>query len=275
MRRKVFGWLCGLFIISTLSAAGQSVTEAPDMDAALTQKWTWSMDQVASTQHDIWIVFAFERLMCENCYMGSFYNDSDRNRTSIEEVLLGKWPASLSVRKAARKAIDHIDGTEQKMVTKSMAVLIRLEKGVVTDVDISNLTSQFDFDSDPILWLGSASTSESFDVLEDLFSPRLSEDSQKGIVWAIGSLNMPDRSLEFLSDIVTDNRSEEVRKAAVYSIGNQDVARSVSILKGIIDGDESKEVQKAAIYSLGNNDTPQARQALLDIIEEMGHESSS
>ena len=275
MYGKILGLLFGLIILPAFTVAGQSVTDAPDMNAAMTQKWAWSMEQIAADRSDTWVVFSFERLMCEHCHVGTFYSDDSRSRATLGEVLLGQKPESVSVRSAARRAIDHIDGTDEQMVIKSMVVLIQYQDGAVADVDVSNLSSHFDFDSNPIIWLGSASATESFEVFEDLYSIRLPVDAQKGIVWATGSLKAPELSLGFLTDIATDNRSVDVRKAAVYSIGNQEVARSVGILKGIIQDDENKEVQKAAIYSLGNNDTPQARQALLEMIEEMGRRSSS
>ena len=103
-----------------------------------------------------------------------------------------------------------------------------------------------------------------------MFSERAPVEVQKGLVWAMGSVQGEREIVPYLARIADSNRNVEVRKAVVYAIGNQEYGDVVSVLRRVIERDSSREVQKAAIYALGNNDTPEARRALFAIIRDMG-----
>jgi len=275
MQKTLLGLLALVVFLSTELTQAQSVTSAPDLNASLDDKWEWGSGKAESTRGDTWIAFSFERMMCEHCFVGSFHDGRKTQRATLEEQLLGTTSSPISVERAARRALDDIDGHEDRMVMKSMAVLVHVSRGQVIEVDVSSMQSHFNFEGESVFWLGASSTSESFGLLKEVYSDRLAEEAQKGIVWAVGSLRLGESALPFLTGIARNNRSTEVRKAAVYSIGNQQVREAVSVLKRVIEEDEDREVQKAAIYSLGNNNTQEARQALLSIIQDMGRISSS
>ncbi len=274
MRKIILAFLFLTFAFQSTALQAQTVTRAPSMTLSLMDRWDWAQGQATSSRGDSWVVFSFQRVMCEHCHMGSWSNGS-RNRKSIDEIIHDRIPAPETVSGAAQKALDQIDSDgkddhSDRMITKDMAVLFHFEDGELTDVDLSNMSSRFDFDGEGIFWMGDANSSATFDLLKDLFSDRAPVEVQKGLAWAMGSVQGERGILPYLADIADSNRNVEVRKAVVYSIGNQESENVVTVLKRVIERDSSREVQKAAIYALGNNDTPAARRALFAIIRDLG-----
>ncbi len=274
MRKIIIAFLFLTFAFQVEGVNAQTVTHAPSTALSLMDRWDWAQEQATSSRRDSWVVFSFQRVMCEHCHMGSWSNGY-RNRKSIDEVIHDRIPAPETVSGAAQKALDHIgsDGHgdhSDRMITKDMAILFHFEDGEITDVDLSNMSSRFDFDGERIFWMGDANSSATFDLLKDLFSDRAPVEVQKGLVWAMGSVQGEREILPYLAGIADSNGNVEVRKAVVYSIGNQESGNVVTVLKRVIERDSSREVQKAAIYALGNNDTPEARRALFAIIRDMG-----
>ena len=274
MRKLIITLLVLVCAFQVEALKAQTVTRAPSTALSLMDRWDWAQEQATSSRCDHWVVFSFQRVMCEHCHMGSWSNGY-RNRKSIDEIIHNRIPEPETVSGAAKKALDQIDSDGKddhfdRMITKNMAVLFHFEDGDVTDVDLANMSSRFDFDGQRIFWMGDANSSATFGLLKDLFSERASVEVQKGLVWAMGRVQGERDIVPFLAGIVDSNKNVEVRKAVVYSIGKQKYGNVVSVLRRVIERDSSREVQKAAIYALGNNDTPEARRALFAIIRDMG-----
>ena len=274
MRKLIITLLVLVCAFQVEALKAQTVTRAPSTALSLMDRWDWAQEQATSSRRDSWVVFSFQRVMCEHCHMGSWSNGY-RNRKSIDEIIHNRIPEPETVSGAAKKALDQIDSDGKddhfdRMITKNMAVLFHFEDGDVTDVDLANMSSRFDFDGQRIFWMGDANSSATFGLLKDLFSERASVEVQKGLVWAMGRVQGERDIVPFLARIADSNRNVEVRKAVVYSIGKQKYGNVVSVLRRVIERDSSREVQKAAIYALGNNDTPEARRALFAIIRDMG-----
>lgn len=274
MRKLIITLLVLVCAFQVEALKAQTVTRAPSTALSLMDRWDWAQEQATSSRRDHWVVFSFQRVMCEHCHMGSWSNGY-RNRKSIDEIIHNRIPEPETVSGAAKKALDQIDSDGKddhfdRMITKNMAVLFHFEDGDVTDVDLANMSSRFDFDGQRIFWMGDANSSATFGLLKDLFSERASVEVQKGLVWAMGRVQGERDIVPFLAGIVDSNKNVEVRKAVVYSIGKQKYGNVVSVLRRVIERDSSREVQKAAIYALGNNDTPEARRALFAIIRDMG-----
>lgn len=274
MRKLIITLLVLVCAFQVEALKAQTVTRAPSTALSLMDRWDWAQEQATSSRRDSWVVFSFQRVMCEHCHMGSWSNGY-RNRKSIDEIIHNRIPEPETVSGAAKKALDQIDSDGKddhfdRMITKNMAVLFHFEDGDVTDVDLANMSSRFDFDGQRIFWMGDANSSATFDLLKDMFSERAPVEVQKGLVWAMGRVQGERDIVPFLAGIVDSNKNVEVRKAVVYSIGKQKYGNVVSVLRRVIERDSSREVQKAAIYALGNNDTPEARRALFAIIRDMG-----
>ena len=274
MRKLIITLLVLVCAFQVEALKAQTVTRAPSTALSLMDRWDWAQEQATSSRRDSWVVFSFQRVMCEHCHMGSWSNGY-RNRKSIDEIIHNRIPEPETVSCAAQKALNHIDSDGKddhfdRMITKNMAVLFHFEDGDVTDVDLANMSSRFDFDGQRIFWMGDANSSATFGLLKDMFSEHAPVEVQKGLVWAMGSVQGEPGIVPFLARIADSNRNVEVRKAVVYSIGKQKYGNVVSVLRRVIERDSSREVQKAAIYALGNNDTPEARRALFAIIRDMG-----
>lgn len=268
MRNRLLALL--ILVGTALPAPAQTVHS---VDAAsLKEGWSTALSQAGVS--DAWIVFSFDRMMCERCFHGSWSSDGRWDRT-IADVLHGRQPSGDSMQDAVRRTLDDLDDDSRghRMVLKELAVLMRVERGRVTDVHHANLDSPFDFDGRTVYWLGKQQPT----AIAGLFSlrevTRWQTEARKGWVWTLGSLDRPDTVLPLLVSLFDEEREMEVRKAAVFATGNQEVPEAVTQLRKIIGSKAELEVRKAAVFALGNNDLPQARAALLDIIETLGRDS--
>ena len=266
----------GMLTLLVLPGRAQEVTRLGSAESSLTDVWAEAV--ATSGRDDTWIVFSFDREMCEHCFTGMHFGDSTWRR-SIEDVLLGREPRGESVQEAVRRTLDDLDAADtdervERMVTKEVAVIIRRTSGRVTDIMTANIVSPFDFGETDILWLGKHQPSR-VAALFDIDGIRsLPVGPRAGWVWALSGLGLPDTVLPLLADVYRGEEESDVRRATAFAIGNQQVDRAVQLLGEIIDHDPDREVRKAAIYGLGNNDRPVAREALLDIIRSMGSTSS-
>lgn len=268
MRIRLLSFL--ILVGAALPTRAQTVQ--PVEAASLQTGWSQAFSQAGS--NDSWIVFSFDRMMCERCFQGSWSPDSRWKRT-ISDVLSGRPASGDTVQDAVRRTLDGMDdeAREQRMVLKEMAVLVRVDRGRVIDVHHANLESPFDFDGRTVYWLGKQQPT----AIAGLFSTRdvlrWQTEARKGWVWTLGSLDQPATVLPLLTALYDDEPEMEVRKAVVFATGNQQVPAAVTRLTSIIRSKDELEVRKAAVYALGNNDLPAARAALLDIIETLGRDS--
>jgi len=268
-QRTLVGWSIVLLSILVMPSEAQTVTSIGSLGDTLTERWESAIDTTSPDGN--WIVFSFDRTMCEGCMIGSFGGLNREKSSTIGTVLTGESFADDSVEKTARRAIEQIDGAPDRMVRKRMAVILDVDsRSDLLDVDFGTFDSVFNFEERGILWLGSVSPEETLMLMSKLYDVDLSEDAKRGLTWAIGSVPLPEAVLPLLERIMLGNESDEVRKAATYAIGGLNTASSVESLQRIIADDPSDEIRKAAIYGLGNSESSKARSALLSIIKTMG-----
>lgn len=268
-RRKCILWSVLLLSLLVLPSSAQTVIPIGSSGEPLMDRLESAVDRPSSGEH--WIVFSFERTMCEGCMIGSLGGYTRDNLATIGELLTGESRPEESVQRAARRAIDQIEGAPDRFVRKRLAVILHMNSRTeLMDVDSGTFDGIFDFGQRDILWLGSGSSEDALTLLSNTYDEDLPEDARKGLAWAIGNVPALESVLPVLTRIIDGSENEEVRKAAAYAIGGLDSASSVAALQRIIADDQSDEVRKAAIYGLGNSESTEARVALMKIINSLG-----
>jgi len=240
-------------------------------DTSLESRYAWALDQAddVQTSSGIWIGYSFSRMMCENCYSGSFHDSDWDDMPSLRELISGirLENENRNIRDAAKRALREVEG-EGRLVRKNMAVLVRFERNSRTpsELEMSNMSLAFDLGDRALVWLGSAQNEESIQLLASLYDSKATKDARKGAIWAVGSHDASDLAVPFLSSVLTSRASSEFRKSAAYGLGNQNSQKSLSLLRSTALSDSSEEVSKAAVYALGNMDLSAAAKALEDLV---------
>jgi|GEM_PF-2064378 len=263
--------VCTLFLSET--AAAQTVT-AVHSPSTLSGRLDAAM--ATAGRSDAWVVYSFEKEMCERCLSGQIRWDSEWERT-IEDVIRGREPSGKSVHDTVRETLQSLDDDApgpDRMVRKDMAVMMRFEKGTLTRILHANMTTPFRFGDLPVYWLGAQEPTEILSLVGHDEWRRWDEEVRKGWTWVVGALDLV-ASLPWLDRAFSIEQSVEGQRAIAFAMGNLDTAASARTLERIALSDADMEVRKAAIFAIGNNDTRVARDILLTLIDTMGRASSS
>jgi len=144
------------------------------------------------------------------------------------------------------------------------------KKTEITDMHIFDLDRTYEFNQEPVFWLGSAKTKESFGFLEKEFDNSDSELKQT-ITFILYSHDTP-LSYDFLFKTASGNESIEVRKNAVFWLGNFKDPKSLSMLQKIFKREKSIELKKQIIFALTLSDREEAVEELIKIAKQDGSE---
>lgn len=146
-----------------------------------------------------------------------------------------------------------------------MLIMHRMSGGKSEKVDmhIFDLDSIYEFNQEPVYWLGSAETEESFRFLEDEFETADS-DLKKTITFMLYSHETP-LSYDFLFKAGAGSYSHEVRKNAVFWLGNFKDQKSLALLQKIFQKEDSTEVKKGIVFALNLSDMDEAVEELIRI----------
>jgi len=132
-----------------------------------------------------------------------------------------------------------------------------------SDMHVFDLDRIYAFSQEPVYWLDSAETEESFRFLEDEFESADS-DLKKTITFMLYSHETP-LSYDFLFKTGSGNYSNEVRKNAVFWLGNFKDRKSLALLQKIFLKEDSTEVKKGIVFALNLSDMDEAVEELIRI----------
>lgn len=237
---------------------GQTVEHAPDPGKPLTERWKWALGK--SIVKGYWIGYSFERQMGERSFIGSFYSDERKNRPSLLEMLTGRKPDERLLSWHAGRSGDiqgmfdnDDDRAPVKEVMKEVGILFHIQPGTgqqCDDLKVSNLSLRVDLEGDPLLWIGSASQTESLDFLEARFKDAPLARVRKGIIMAIGLHESEKSSIQFLKNILLGEDESDLRKEAAFWLSQTHAPEAREILMRAAREDRSEEVREESIFGL-------------------------
>lgn len=172
------------------------------------------------------------------------------------------------------------------------------KKTEITDFDIIDLDNTYEFEKQPVYWLGKVDTNESIQFLEGTFDSG-DYDIRKKLVFMI-SLHDSPRTYDFLKGAAVGNYERKIRKNAIFWLGNYKDAKSIKYLKDVLKRvtdsglrkqivfafslsdkkeaivemikiaktDSSRKVRKNAIFWLGQKASKESIKALKDVVED-------
>jgi hypothetical protein len=146
-----------------------------------------------------------------------------------------------------------------------LLLLHRLSKGKreIQHAHMIDLDQTFEFEEQPLYWLGEVSNEESFRFLEDAFKAagyRL-QKMLLGVICAHDGLKAHD----FLRGVVSGDYTREVRKNAIFWLGNLRDEKSLGYLKEIINKEGDSELKKQAVFAIQLSDKKEAMAELIKI----------
>lgn len=141
-------------------------------------------------------------------------------------------------------------------------------RGEIVDVHLIDLDQTYEFQEEPVYWLGDAECEESLRFLEASFDPG-SYDLQKALVFVISSHDTP-KSYDFLRRVSLGNYAKKVRKDAIFWLGNYKDSNSLSDLKEIYKKEKDTEIKKQIVFALTLSDQEEAIEELIYIAKNDG-----
>ncbi len=159
------------------------------------------------------------------------------------------------------KSLDEEEGSEPV----GLLLLHRISKGKgeIQDGRMIDLDQTFEFEEQPIYWLGEAANEESFRFLENEFEvgdPSL----QKRLLSVICSHYDP-KAHDFLHRIIFGKYAREVRKNAIFWLGNIKDAKSLRLLKEIFQKENDTELRKQTVFAIQLSNEKEALTELIQI----------
>lgn len=255
-----------------------------------------------------WVGFSFERVMQANQFVGYFGSFIGDGHVSVTELLKSsnarneRGSVKSEVRVQLENLLSGADGSRR--VNRELAVLVEIDErtGDLERVVVANVESPVDLKGKNLVWLGTASQTETFNLMRTVFKSTSNERVQKGAVQVVGFVTQeeavpataflkslvkstttkvdvrkaavfalawsPDESIgDFMVEIARGSGPTELRKSALYAIGNRDDPRSLQLMGQVVqDGSVPIEVRKAALYSVGNTESDEAVEVLKNVL---------
>ncbi len=272
-----FFFALALLAGSAWSAPGL-VLKHPDPAVSLSARWEWAFRSAAGRPFDggYWTGYSIRRKMSEHSFVGSRNWPPKADEWTLGEILGGRRrpaadprAAELSVKEAARRALDEIDGRSRpdRIVDKDIAVLLqfRLSSGSVpVGIEICDVQSLFDPQGAPLLWLGPASDPDSLALLDRFQAGPAGIKIKQEIIQAVGLHQTPGLALPFLERAAAPLSPEALRREAAEAFGGQAAPRAVLVLRRLVEEDRSIEVRKAAVAALAESEVSSALDALIE-----------
>jgi predicted ThiF/HesA family dinucleotide-utilizing enzyme len=155
--------------------------------------------------------------------------------------------------------------SEEDREPVGLLLLYRISKGKseLQDARMIDLDQIFEFDEQPVYWLGEADNEESFRFLENEFEKK-DLSLQKRLLSVICSHDDP-KAHDFLHRIIFGNYAREVRKNAIFWLGNIRDAKSLSYLKEIIKKENDTELRKQVVFAIQLSNEKEALAELIQI----------
>ncbi len=225
-----------------------------------------------------WVGYAIDRLMEENSHIGSFNSNSGRagRDVAIRDILAGKTSPALpedppgDLRGSAKAALDRLErkGRPEKMVLKELGFFLKYGPGgspVLAEVRMSNLDLGFDFEGEPLFWLGKAPEDQSLALVEGLYGRNRGADVRENLIAAAGCHGSPKLVLPFLEGVLAGDGADGLRKDAAFWIGQLNDADGLRLLARTARADRSEEVREGAVFGISQVELPAAVDELISL----------
>lgn len=146
-----------------------------------------------------------------------------------------------------------------------LLLLHRTSKGKseIQDARMIDLEQTFEFEEQPLYWLGEADNKESFRFLESEFEAG-DLSLQKTLLSVICSHDDP-KAHDLLHRIIFGSYPREVRKNAIFWLGNIKDAKSLGYLKEIIKKENDTELRKQTVFAIQLSDEKEAMTELIQL----------
>lgn len=146
-----------------------------------------------------------------------------------------------------------------------LLLLHRISKGKseIQDARMIDLDQTFEFEEQPLYWLGEVDNEESFRFLESEFEAG-DLSLQKTLLSVICSHDDP-KAHDLLHRIVFGSYAREVRKNAIFWLGNIKDAKSLGYLKEIIKKENDTELRKQTVFAIQLSNEKEAMTELIQI----------
>lgn len=279
--RKALG--LGLFVLLAAALAAheipREVIRHPGLETALGPRLEWAFQEAKARRYGsgFWVGYGIRKLMGERSCIGSWNEDRWRSTgPTIEEVISGTrraepfMPHAERLSRTAREILDDLerDRSPEKKVWKDVAILLLYKGAGSTEPDkvkMSNLELEFDFQGQPLLWLGDAPDDQSFAFLRGLYAGEKREETRKHVLAAVGIHNTPALVIPILEGVLEGRDSDELRKDAAFWIGQQDDPEALRVLRRAARTDRSCGVRKGAVFAISQVELEAAVDELIDL----------
>ncbi|MGZ5468588.1 MAG: HEAT repeat domain-containing protein [Candidatus Aminicenantales bacterium] len=230
----------------------------------------------AASGQAFWVGYAIDRLMGENSHIGSFDSSRGSRDIPIRDILAGKTGPALTenapgdLHKAASAALDKIErkGQPEKKVLKELGFFLKYGPGttpVLTEVKMSNLELSFDFEGEPLFWLGKAPEDQSLAFVEALYGRNRGGDVRENLIAAAGCHGSPKLALPFLEGVLSSSDPDGLRKDAAFWISQLNDADGLRLLAKAARADRSEEVREGAVFGISQVELPAAVDELISL----------
>lgn len=227
----------------TEASAGVAVVTHPASGADLETRWRWALER----DRPLWIGYAIERPADTDAYPVSIRWTGRMGGAPIGETLAA---AGVRLEPAAEGV-------------RPFVILASIDRGgELRELDALDPAIPYDFERRPLVWLGRATTEESFAHLETLYRRAEPEDLRESLVEAISFHDLP-AGLDFLDTVLHTDPNVQIRAEAAESLGVRSEPRAVEILLATARSDAAVAIRIEAAEALGETRAPGADAALL------------
>ena len=262
----------GLFLAT--GAFSQTVFKHSDSGVSLDQRIDWAHDQARSDRNDsYWVAYSIDRQMKEDSWMGHFSSDW-KDEPTLAEVLTGRVPEENStLRDAAKRALDRSNKKHSdRLVQKEVVILQLFHRGVLTEINQSNIELAYNFEGHDIYWLAEASDGESIPFLVDAYANASDTDLEEDLVTAVAVHDDRERTRPFVYGVLESNAHNDVREGAVFWMSRYESAETVRYLHGLAENDRSEDVRENAVFALSRMKTNGALDRLIGLAQRANDE---
>ncbi len=221
-----------------------------------------------------WVGYAIDRLMGENSHIGTFESGRGGRDVSIRDILAGKNSPTRAedtagdLRASAAAALDKIErkGQPEKQVLKELGFFFKYGPGkspLLTEVRMSNLDLSFDFEGEPLFWMGKAPEDQSLVLVEALYGRNRGEDIRENLIAAAGCHGAPKLVLPFLEGVLSGSDPDGLRKDAAFWISQLNDVDGLRLLAKTARSDRSGEVREGAVFGISQVELPAAVDELI------------
>lgn len=140
--------------------------------------------------------------------------------------------------------------SEEGSAPAGLFILHRISgnKAEIVDVELVDLDRSYDFQDEPVYWLGEVENEESVKFFERTFDSG-GDEAQKALVFIISSHDHP-KAYDFLRSVALGDYATKVRKNAIFWLGNYKDEKSLNYLKEISGKIEGTELRKQVVFAL-------------------------